>query len=56
MKVSKREKDLKAMHNNYMLQVQSLINQKAIKTPEERRHSCTISPSLELNFYLVETS
>ena len=30
---NQREQDLKSMHNNYMLQVQTLINQKAIETP-----------------------
>lgn len=30
MKADQREDDLKQTHNNYMLQVQSLINQKAI--------------------------
>ncbi len=29
--------DLKAMHNNYMLQVQTLINQKAIEAPGTKR-------------------
>jgi FtsZ-binding cell division protein ZapB len=29
--------DLKAMHNNYMLQVQTLINQKAIEAPNPKR-------------------
>jgi len=30
-KSNKREEDLKQMHNNYFLQVQTLINQKAIE-------------------------
>lgn len=34
-KAGEREEDLKQMHNNYMLQVQSLINQKAIGSPKE---------------------
>lgn len=29
--------DLKAMHNNYMLQMQSLINQRAIEAPGAKR-------------------
>ena len=29
--------DLKAMHNNYMLQVQSLINQRAIEAPNPKK-------------------
>jgi len=36
-KASQRENDLKNMHNNYMLQVQSLINQKAIEGPGEKK-------------------
>jgi chromosome segregation ATPase len=32
-KAGQREEDLKKVHNNYMLQVQSLINQKAIEAP-----------------------
>ncbi|MCO5380753.1 MAG: hypothetical protein NHB15_00235 [Methanosarcina barkeri] len=32
-KASHDKKDLKQMHNNYFLQVQTLINQKAIKAP-----------------------
>jgi hypothetical protein len=36
-KASQREEDLKSMHNNYMLQVQSLINQKAIEAPGEKK-------------------
>ena len=34
-KASQREDDLKQMHNNYFLQVQTLINQKAIGSPKE---------------------
>ena len=29
--------DLKAIHNNYMLQVQSLINQRAIEAPGTKK-------------------
>ena len=29
--------DLKAMHNNYMLQMQSLINQRAIEAPGKKK-------------------
>lgn len=29
--------DLKEMHNNYMLQIQSLINQRAIEAPNSKR-------------------
>ena len=29
--------DLKAMHNNYMLQMQSLINQRAIEAPNPKK-------------------
>jgi predicted RNase H-like nuclease (RuvC/YqgF family) len=36
-KASQREEDLKSMHNNYMLQVQSLINQKAIEAPGSKK-------------------
>lgn len=32
-KAGQREEDLKNMHNNYMLQVQSLINQRALSAP-----------------------
>jgi hypothetical protein len=32
-KAGQREEDLKKVHNNYMLQVQTLINQKAIEAP-----------------------
>ncbi|MCO5381788.1 MAG: hypothetical protein NHB15_06570, partial [Methanosarcina barkeri] len=34
-KAGHREEDLKNMHNNYFLQVQTLINQKAIGSPKE---------------------
>jgi len=37
MKAGQREEDLKQMHNNYMLQVQSLINQRAISAPSGSR-------------------
>lgn len=30
---SQREQDLKSMHNNYMMQMQTLINQKSIEAP-----------------------
>jgi predicted nucleic acid-binding Zn-ribbon protein len=36
-KANQREDDLKAMHNNYMLQMQTLINQKAIEAPGEKK-------------------
>lgn len=36
-KAGQREEDLKQMHNNYMLQVQSLINQRAISAPSGSR-------------------
>ena len=36
-KSSQREEDLKQMHNNYFLQVQTLINQKAIEAPGNKR-------------------
>ncbi|WP_164888583.1 hypothetical protein [Methanosarcina sp. MSH10X1] len=36
-KASQREEELRTMYNNYMLQVQSLINQKAIEAPGERK-------------------
>lgn len=36
-KAGQREEDLKNMHNNYFLQVQTLINQKAISTPSKVR-------------------
>jgi TolA-binding protein len=34
---SQREQDLKSMHNNYMMQMQTLINQKAIEVPGIRK-------------------
>ncbi len=36
-KAGKREEDLKETHRNYMLQVQSLINQKAIEAPGAKK-------------------
>jgi peptidoglycan hydrolase CwlO-like protein len=36
-KASQREEDLKKVHNNYMLQMQTLINQKAIEAPGEKK-------------------
>ena len=36
-KANQREEDLKQIHNNYMLQVQSLINQKAIEGPGAKK-------------------
>lgn len=36
-KASQREEDLKNMHNNYFLQVQTLINQKAIEAPGNKK-------------------
>lgn len=36
-KAGQREEDLKQMHNNYMLQVQSLINQRALSAPSGSR-------------------
>jgi Arc/MetJ-type ribon-helix-helix transcriptional regulator len=36
-KAGQREEDLKKVHNNYMLQVQTLINQKAIEAPGEKK-------------------
>ena len=38
-KAGQREEDLKNMHNNYFLQVQTLINQKAIGSPQEAKGS-----------------
>lgn len=37
LKAGKREEDLRTMHTNYMLQVQSLINQKAIDGPGQKK-------------------
>ena len=34
---SQREQDLKSMHNNYMMQMQTLINQKAIEAPGAKK-------------------
>ena len=36
-KAGQDKDDLKSMHNNYMLQVQKLINQKAIEAPGNKR-------------------
>ena len=36
-KADQDKEDLKQMHNNYFLQVQTLINQKAIGSPKESR-------------------
>jgi chromosome segregation ATPase len=36
-KASQREENLKSMHNNYFLQVQTLINQKTIEAPGEKK-------------------
>ena len=36
-KSGQREEDLKQMHNNYFLQVQTLINQKAIEAPGSKK-------------------
>ncbi len=36
-KAGQREEDLKKVHNNYMLQVQTLINQKAIEAPGSKK-------------------
>jgi chromosome segregation ATPase len=36
-KASQREEDLKSVHNNYMLQMQTLINQKAIESPGAKK-------------------
>ena len=36
-KSGQREEDLKQMHNNYFLQVQTLINQKAIEAPGNKK-------------------
>ena len=34
---SQREQDLKSMYNNYMMQMQTLINQKAIEAPGAKK-------------------
>ena len=36
-KAGQDKEDLKQMHNNYMLQVQTLINQKAIEAPGTKK-------------------
>jgi Arc/MetJ-type ribon-helix-helix transcriptional regulator len=36
-KAGQREEDLKKVHNNYMLQMQTLINQKAIEAPGAKK-------------------
>jgi Arc/MetJ-type ribon-helix-helix transcriptional regulator len=36
-RAGQREEDLKKVHNNYMLQVQTLINQKAIEAPGSKK-------------------
>ena len=36
-KTRQDKEDLKQMHNNYFLQVQTLINQKAIEAPGEKK-------------------
>jgi Arc/MetJ-type ribon-helix-helix transcriptional regulator len=36
-KAGHREEDLKKVHNNYMLQMQTLINQKAIEAPGAKK-------------------
>jgi len=36
-KAGQREEDLKSVHNNYMLQMQTLINQKAIESPGAKK-------------------
>jgi hypothetical protein len=35
-----REQDLKQMHNNYMLKMQTLINEKAIEAPGAKKSWC----------------
>ena len=35
--LKKELEDLKAIHNNYMLQMQTLINQKAIEAPGAKK-------------------
>jgi hypothetical protein len=37
-KAGQREEDLKETHRNYMLQMQTLINQKAIEAPGAKRY------------------
>lgn len=36
-KAGRREEDLKQIHNNYFLQIQTLINQKAIEAPGAKK-------------------
>lgn len=36
--VGQREQDLKQMHSNYMMQMQTLINQKSIEAPGAKNH------------------
>jgi Arc/MetJ-type ribon-helix-helix transcriptional regulator len=36
-KINQDKEDLKSMHNNYMLQMQTLINQKAIEVPGAKK-------------------
>ena len=38
-KASQDKEDLKQMHNNYFLQIQTLINQKAIGSPQKAKES-----------------
>jgi hypothetical protein len=40
MKTGQDNEDLKAMHTNYFLQVQILINQKAIEAPGSEKPWC----------------
>ena len=35
--LKKELEDIKSMHNNYMMQMQTLINQKAIEAPGEKK-------------------
>jgi predicted transcriptional regulator len=46
VKAGQREEDLKQIHNNYMLQIQSLINQRALtsKTREESKQASKEAP------------
>jgi hypothetical protein len=36
-KINQDKEDLKSMHNNYMLQMQTLINQRAIEVPGAKK-------------------
>ena len=36
-KINQDKEDLKSMHNNYMLQMQTLINQKSIEVPGAKK-------------------